>query len=268
MVFNLFTRTRPATERFTMAQAGRVIAVVIKRRGNAKRLTMRVRDGEIHLTTPPGIDQGDASAFISKHIDWVHEQLRKDDAAMAAADDITGPSIWFHGVVTKVQLVRSPHYTGRSRVDHDDGTITIHMAADSRVRPVVVLEDWLKKQARVAIKSSLDEVLPGLNEAPVPISVRDQKTRWGSCSTTRRLSFNWRLIMAPPACLHYVVVHEAVHLLHHDHSSRVWGKVEEVMPDFSIQQNWLKTHQQALFANIERRLAGLKPVSSPAAPVS
>lgn len=263
MIFNLFTRARPATERFTMTHSGRLIPVVIKRRGNAKRLTMRVRDGEIHLTTPPGIDQGDATAFITKHISWVNEQLQKDDAAMFGDDHDGGPSIWFHGVLTNVTLVRSPGYTGRSRVEHNGTTITIHMAADSRVRPVVVLEDWLKKQARSAIKSSLADVLPGLNEAPVPVSVRDQKTRWGSCSTTRRLSFNWRLIMAPPACLHYVVVHEAVHLIHHDHSPRFWGKVEEVMPDFSVHQNWLKTHQQALFANLERRLAGLKPVSSP-----
>lgn len=213
------------------------------------------------MTTPPNIDRDEAQDFIIKHIDWVNEQLAKDDVVLFGdgADKNIMPSIWYHGVVTPVILRRDRDYKGRSKVQHHDGKITIHMAEDSRVRPANILETWLKNQARRAIKSSLNDVLPTLGEAAVPLSIRDQKTRWGSCSTTRRLSFNWRLIMAPPAALHYVVVHEAVHLIHHDHSSRFWGKVEDVMPDFSIHQQWLKTHQNELFANIERRLTHLKP---------
>ena len=261
MFFNIFSRNIPATERFRFTHKGRILSVVIKRRSNAKRLTLRVRDGEINLTTPPQLDVQEAQAFITKHFDWVESQLQKDDAAIS--QDHLGhedtPMIWFHGELTTVKLIRNPGHRGRSKITHQDGAITIHMPENSRLRPAVLLEDWLKKQARIAIKSALDDVLPSLGEASVPLSVRDQKTRWGSCSTTRRLSFNWRLIMAPPASLHYVVVHEAVHLIHHDHSSRFWNKVEDVMPDYRTHQHWLKHHQQALFANIERRLTALKP---------
>ena len=161
-----------------------------------------------------------------------------------------------------MELIRDPAHQGRSRIRHDAGKITITMPRfdpTSRLRPHALLEDWLKKQARADIKSALGEVLPLIDEPPVPLSIRDQKTRWGSCSTTRRLSFNWRLIMAPPASLHYVVVHEAAHLIHHDHSDRFWGLVEDMMPDFATHQKWLKTHQQALFTGLDRRLSGLKP---------
>jgi predicted metal-dependent hydrolase len=253
MIFKLFSRPHPATERFSFSHHERILAVILKRRNNTKRLTLRVRDGEIHLTAPPSTDNNDAKTFIIKHFNWVTARLSQDDAVVAHPS-----SIWFEGMVTEVKLMQSSQFTGRSKVEYTGDTLIIHMAKNSRVKPITVLEEWLKKRARRAIKSSLDDVLPILDEDPVPISIRDQKTRWGSCSTTRRLSFNWRLIMAPPASLHYVVVHEAVHLIHHDHSKRFWDKVEEVMPDYRGHQQWLKTHQQALFARIERQLAGLE----------
>ena len=127
------------------------------------------------------------------------------------------------------------------------------------LRSVALLEDWLKAEAKSAIKASLADVLPLINQPPVPLSIRDQKTRWGSCSAMRRLSFNWRLIMAPAASLHYVVVHEAAHLVHHNHSKQFWGLVEDMMPDFSIHKEWLNKHQLALFTGLDRRLLGLKP---------
>ncbi len=78
------------------------------------------------------------------------------------------------------------------------------------------------------------------------ITVRDQKTRWGSCSAKGTLSFNWRLILAPPAILDYVVVHELCHLTHMDHSTEFWQAVESVYPDYRSARKWLKEHGQEL----------------------
>ena len=264
MFSSLFTRRQPTTERFTLNYAGRILNVTLSRRSNAKRLTMRVRDGALTLTTPPEISQNDASAFIRKHFEWVLEQLIAEERTLRHLDESTdgAPSIWYRGNVTPVHLVRDENHHGKTRIRYQDNVITITMPSfdpTSRLRPHALLEDWLKKQARADIKAALGEVLPLIDEPPVPLSIRDQKTRWGSCSTTRRLSFNWRLIMAPPASLHYVVVHEAAHLIHHDHSDRFWGLVEDMMPDFATHQKWLKTHQQALFTGLDRRLSGLKP---------
>lgn len=74
------------------------------------------------------------------------------------------------------------------------------------------------------------------------ITIRDQKTRWGSCSAKGTLSFNWRLMLAPPAVLDYVVVHELCHLTHMDHSPAFWALVESVCPDYRIHRKWLKDH--------------------------
>lgn len=78
------------------------------------------------------------------------------------------------------------------------------------------------------------------------ITIRDQKTRWGSCSTRGTLSFNWRLMLAPPAVLDYVVVHELCHLTHMDHSKAFWALVESACPDYRSHRKWLKDHGQTL----------------------
>ena len=78
------------------------------------------------------------------------------------------------------------------------------------------------------------------------ITIRDQKTRWGSCSARGTLSFNWRLMLAPPAILDYVVVHELCHLTHMDHSAAFWQAVESVCPDYRSARKWLKEHGQEL----------------------
>ena len=78
------------------------------------------------------------------------------------------------------------------------------------------------------------------------ISIRDQKTRWGSCSTKGTLSFNWRLMLAPPAVLDYVVVHELCHLTHMNHSKDFWCAVEAVCPDYRNARKWLKEHGSEL----------------------
>ena len=78
------------------------------------------------------------------------------------------------------------------------------------------------------------------------IAIRDQKTRWGSCSSKGTLSFNWRLMLAPPAVLDYVVVHELCHLTHMDHSPAFWQAVEAVCPDYRNLRKWLKEHGNEL----------------------
>lgn len=78
------------------------------------------------------------------------------------------------------------------------------------------------------------------------ITIRDQKTRWGSCSSKGTLSFNWRLMLAPPAILDYVVVHELCHLKHMDHSPAFWQAVGEVFPDYASARKWLRKHGQEL----------------------
>ena len=89
------------------------------------------------------------------------------------------------------------------------------------------------------------------------ITVRDQKSRWGSCSSSGTLSFNYRLLFAPPKVLDYVVVHELCHLTHMDHSPNFWNMVEQIMPDYRVYKQWLKEHGHELTLENHLRRKGI-----------
>ena len=102
------------------------------------------------------------------------------------------------------------------------------------------LEKQYKKAAAEYIPKRVEYFISLTGGNYFRITIRDQKTRWGSCSSNGTLSFNWRLMLAPPHVLDYVVVHELCHLTYMNHSRDFWGKVEDVIPDYKIHKKWLK----------------------------
>lgn len=110
--------------------------------------------------------------------------------------------------------------------------------------------ETLKKRYRSAARAQLEARVafyhPRTGGHYTSITVRDQKTRWGSCSSRGTLSFNYRLVFAPPAVLDYVVVHELCHLTHMNHSKDFWNLVAAVMPDYAVHKKWLREHGQEL----------------------
>ena len=97
------------------------------------------------------------------------------------------------------------------------------------------------------IRERLNYYIPRIGRAPGRITIREQKSRWGSCSQKGNLNFNWKLIMAPPQALDYVVVHELCHLYEFNHSPRFWSLVAAQMPDYEVWKKWLKAHAEDLY---------------------
>lgn len=100
----------------------------------------------------------------------------------------------------------------------------------------------LRKEARPLFRERIDTYSPQMGVFPKRLRVGDQRTRWGSCSARGTISLNWRLIMAPPEVLDYIVVHELAHLREMNHSSRFWSVVEQHCPDYRVQEAWLKQY--------------------------
>lgn len=120
--------------------------------------------------------------------------------------------------------------------------------------PIIVSQDpqikYLEKQYRKAaaeyFPKRVEFYIKQTGGSYNRISIRDQKTRWGSCSSNGSLNFNWRLMLAPPKVLDYVVVHELCHLSHMNHSKDFWNQVESIMPDYKIYRDWLKKNGSSL----------------------
>lgn len=131
--------------------------------------------------------------------------------------------------------------------------ITIHLNADKLITPPYQpdklkksLAIWYRKQAEQYFQKRCQEIAVDMAVSPASIAVKAYKSRWGSCHHDGRIYFNWRLIMAPVWVIDYVIVHELCHLIHHNHSTYFWQKVEEVMPDYKQAKEWLKINGMML----------------------
>lgn len=109
-----------------------------------------------------------------------------------------------------------------------------------------VIRQWLIEQAKILILERVALYADKMQLSYGRVTIKDQKTRWGSCSSKKNLNFNYRLIMAPLEILDYVVVHELAHLKQMNHSSLFWREVEQVIPDYKTRRNWLNFHQKQL----------------------
>jgi hypothetical protein len=123
---------------------------------------------------------------------------------------------------------------------------------DAELKRLEVLDRRYRNSARIKITARVEHYHSKTGGNYTSITIRDQKTRWGSCSSRGTLSFNYRLIFAPDKVLDYVVVHELCHLTHMDHSKAFWGMVESIMPDYLICKQWLREHGNEL--NLETYL--------------
>lgn len=108
------------------------------------------------------------------------------------------------------------------------------------------LEKRYRQAAREYFSSRVSFYAKILQVTFSSITIRNQKTRWGSCSSRGTLSFNWRLMLAPPRILDYVVVHELCHLIHMNHSADFWREVERILPDYKESRKWLKENGHTL----------------------
>jgi predicted metal-dependent hydrolase len=136
----------------------------------------------------------------------------------------------------------------RSDVVHFEATrdIVVHRVDRERRPDRAIIESWLRARAREAIDAAIERHAGPLNVVPATVTLRDPRTRWGSASRDRRLSFSWRLVLAPPDALDTVVVHELAHLRVFGHGPAFWAVVASRRPDHRMWRRWLHDHAAEL----------------------
>ena len=133
----------------------------------------------------------------------------------------------------------------------DEDELIVHLAPADRRSIAAVLEAWLKPRARAAIEREVARHAAALGVSPTALSVRDQRTRWGSASRQGRLAFSWRLVLAPPEALETVVIHELAHLRVFGHGPRFWEVVASRRPDHKMWRRWLRDHSTELHGALD-----------------
>jgi predicted metal-dependent hydrolase len=204
----------------------------VRRSDRARRVSVRVHPaGEVEVVLPRRAPRGAAARAVEELGPWIEARLA-DVAASRAAVAARGAMVPYLGA--ELRLRPEP---GRTRV-HRAGEELLVPAGDPRP----ALERWLRRAAREEVRPRLDRAVAALGTGYARVAIRDQRTRWGSCSSSGALSFNWRLLLGPEPVLDYVVWHEACHLRVPDHSPRFWALVERHCPGFREPRRWLREH--------------------------
>lgn len=191
-----------------------------------------------------------AIEFLIQREPWLRRHLARQAetvAAIAARGGATdGGRVPFHGRLHRVRVVPAVSGIRRSDVARFDDELVIHRVAADRRTDAAILEGWLRGEARAAIDVRLGAHAEALGVSPAGMTLRDPRTRWGSASRTRRLSFSWRLVLAPPEALDTVVVHELAHLRVFGHGPAFWALVASRRPDHRTWRRWLHDHATEL----------------------
>jgi predicted metal-dependent hydrolase len=196
-----------------------------------------------------------AVAFLVERESWLRRHLGRQKALAAelarrgGATD--GGQIPFRGRLYRIRVVPAASGIRRSHVAAFEDELVIHRAPSDRRSDVSILERWLRDVAREAIEAAVAAHADGLGVRPAAVTLRDPRTRWGSASRSGRVSFSWRLVLAPPEALETVVIHELAHLRVFGHGARFWALVASRRPDHRLWRRWLHDHSTELHTALD-----------------
>jgi len=212
------------------------IEIRLRRSGRARRMVLRLAHAGAGptLTLPPGVPIAKARAFLADHEAWLRGHMAARPAAATVGDGTVLP------VGDRTLTIRAG--AGRATI-HRDGILTVPGPEASRALRVAA---WLREEARRECVTAVDRHAAALGVRAGRISLRDPRSRWGSCTASGDLMFSWRLVMAPSAVLDYVVAHEVAHIAELNHSPRFWAVVRRLCPDFQASRDWLRRNGAAL----------------------
>jgi predicted metal-dependent hydrolase len=231
----LFSRRASEPAALTVEFMGEIYLLALRRNTQARRYTLRIHSAsrEVVLTLPPRGSLKQARAFADKHAAWIAARLKRLPQPVPFADGAVVP---LRGA--DHTIVHCPGARGTVWIERGEKLCVAGDAPHLARR----LRDFLKKEAKRDLEAASKRAASALGVTIKRVSIRDQSSRWGSCSTTGVLSYSWRLILAPPFVLDYLAAHEAAHLIEMNHSRAFWRQVARICPDFKQAKVWLDAH--------------------------
>lgn len=204
-----------------------------------RRITLHISPkGELSIRSPRELNQRRIDEIISQARPWIEKNMQKHEQIVEPLFD--GAEINIFGDPETVRYV--PLVAKRPKVEDVGPELQVQAEPGKHLD---VLKDWLRKVSKQGIENRVKELAEQFGFTYNKVSVRDQDTRWGSCSTQKNLNFSWRLALAPLSVMDYVIIHELAHTQQMNHSPKFWDIVARCMPDYKDCKKWLKqnTHQ-------------------------
>jgi predicted metal-dependent hydrolase len=212
------------------------IVALVRESARTRRLRMVVRGGRsLELTVPRRTSTRALRQFLQDNSDWLGEKLAEARARRPVLGLARPGTVWLAG--ERLAVVRG---TGTSSVANRHGaTLRISGPPDQIAGAI---DRWYRREARDRLEAAVARESGRLGIPYARVSIRDQRTRWGSCSTRGTLSFSWRLVLSPPEVLEYVVAHELLHVRQPNHSRAFWALLDVHRPGWREEAAWLRHH--------------------------
>jgi predicted metal-dependent hydrolase len=249
---------------------GGAIECTVRRSTRARNLRLTIDPRRTAVVTIPsraarskGEAERLAASFVAEREAWLRRHLARqalqNERAAALGPLADGGWFRYRGERHRLRVVAAlaAGGTGRHRttVSREGGTETdelvVRLGAGERRDLGSILEAWLRVRARDAVERDIELHAGALGVSPSAVTIRDTRSRWGSCSRARRLSFSWRLVLAPPEALETVVIHELAHLRVFGHGPAFWAIVAGRRPDHRQWRRWLRDHAVELHAALD-----------------
>jgi predicted metal-dependent hydrolase len=233
-------------ERREIEIGGRRVGYVLRRSGRARylRADIGLRTG-LRVTLPEGVAESKAAAFLQSRRVWVLRSLTRLERLAAIIPERTLEHAtmvpYLGSTLTLSVSIGRPARVGRLA-----DALIVHVPRRTRSAVHKALMAWYRAQAARVLGGIVAELAARHGLGYGKIVIRDQKRRWGSCSSTGTLSFNWRLLLGSEEVVRYLAAHELSHRAHPDHSRRFWAKVAELCPGYRDQERWLKKNGVSL----------------------
>jgi predicted metal-dependent hydrolase len=207
----------------------------------ARRYILRVRpDGTVRVTVPRGGSRADAQRFVERHAAWLEEERARVRAAYVTPAWTAGAIMWLQGEPVTIRIEES----GRHQlVRYGDRALVVPCGVMDLRR---YIQRDLRQLAREELGVRLQELAAEHALNVTGITIRNQQSRWGSCSRSGTIALNFRLVQMPRFVSDYVLIHELMHLKQQNHSVRFWRLVEAACPGFREAEAWLKRHGRGL----------------------
>jgi predicted metal-dependent hydrolase len=231
-------RSRAASHTATVEIAGKPVSVAVRRNPRARRLYLRIDPvrADVVLVLPRGVGLQEGLRFAHDRRGWLAGRLAAMPIHTPFADGIAIPLLG-----RTVTIRHKPDVRGGVACVGDE----LHVAG--RIEHLTRrVRDWLKAQARSELSARSHACAARIGRQIARVRIGDPKSRWGSCSAKGGLAYSWRLILAPPEVLDYVVAHEVAHLVEHNHGRRFWALVESLTPATQQAKLWLRRHGNTL----------------------
>jgi predicted metal-dependent hydrolase len=221
------------------------LAVRVRRSPRSRRVRVTVDgDGTVIVSLPKRAPDRAATDAVRELRPWIERRRR---ALVRAAAEVARPPGTAPYLGRHLEVVVVP---GRRTVRRDGDRLLVPASGADQA-----LERWYRRRAHEEVSRRLDAACTRAGRSYAGLTIRGQRTRWASCSSTGRMSFNWRLLLAPPQVLDYVVEHEVCHLEVMDHSPRFWRLLESRVPDWRQHATWLRRYGSTLVIDSTRRSA-------------